>query len=78
MVIIHAHFAQLKYDLDVFDIVQPYQSDLVHLCEDLRLLPFYIHFVWLNYGLNVLNITHTYRCGNTCLCVVLGQNLWLT
>ena len=38
--VIHAHFAQLKYDLHVFDIVQPYQSDLVHLCEDLRLFPF--------------------------------------
>ena len=29
--VIHAH---------VFDIVQPYQSDLVHLSEDLRLLLF--------------------------------------
>ena len=31
---------KLNYDLHGFDIVQPYQSDLVHLCEDLRLLPF--------------------------------------
>ena len=37
--VIHAHFAQLNYDLHVFDIVQPYQSDFVHLSEDLRLLP---------------------------------------
>ena len=29
------HFAQLNYDLHVFDIVQPYQSDLVHKCEHL-------------------------------------------
>ena len=36
----HAHFAQLNYELHVFDIVQPYQSDLVHLCEDLRFLSF--------------------------------------
>ena len=38
--VIHAHFAQMNYDLHVFDIVQPYQSDLVHLCEDFRLLQF--------------------------------------
>ena len=38
--VIHAHFAQLNYGLHVFNIVQPYQSDLVHLCEDLRLLAF--------------------------------------
>ena len=38
--VMHAHFAQLNYDLHVFNIVQPYQSDHVHLCEDLRLLPF--------------------------------------
>ena len=36
----HAHFAELNYDLHVFDNVQPYQSDFIHLCEDLRLLPF--------------------------------------
>ena len=28
----------------VFDIVQPHQSDLVHLCEDLRFLPFLYSF----------------------------------
>ena len=43
--VIHAHLALLNYDLHVFDIVQPYQSDLEHLCEELRLLPFYINFV---------------------------------
>ena len=36
--VIQAHFAQLNYDIHVFDYVQPYKSDLVHLCEDLRLL----------------------------------------
>ena len=36
----HANFTLLNYDLHVFDIVQPYQSDLVYLPEDLRLLPF--------------------------------------
>ena len=60
--VIHAHFAELNYDLYVFDIVQPYHSDLVYLCEDLRLLPFF--GVWSNYGLNVLNINDTYRCGS--------------
>ena len=34
--VIHTHFAQLNYDLHVFDIVQSYQSDLVHFCEVLR------------------------------------------
>ena len=38
--VIHAYFTHLNYGLHVFDIVQPYQSDLVHLCADLRLLPF--------------------------------------
>ena len=76
--VIHAHFTQLNYDLHVFDIAQPYQSDLVHLCEHLRLLPFLYSFVWSNYGLNVLNITHTYSCSNTCFYVELVQNLWLT
>ena len=38
--VIHAHFTQLNYDLHVFDIVQPHLSDLILLCEDLRLLPF--------------------------------------
>ena len=71
--VVHAHFAQLNYNLHVFDIVQPYQSDLVHLCEHLSPSYFNICFVWSNYDLNVLNITHTYRYGNTCLCVVLGQ-----
>ena len=42
--VIHAHFAQLNYDLHVFDIVQPYKSDLVHLCEDIRLLTFLYSF----------------------------------
>ena len=37
---IHPDFAQLNYDLHVFNIVQPYQSDCVHLCEHLKLLPF--------------------------------------
>ena len=37
---INTHFAQLNYDLHVFDIVQLYQSELVHLSEDLRLLSF--------------------------------------
>ena len=41
--LIHAHSAQLNYVLHVFD-VQPYQSDLVHLCEDLRLLPLLYSF----------------------------------
>ena len=40
MMVIHAHFAQLNYDLHVFNIVQPCQRDLVPLSEDLRLLPF--------------------------------------
>ena len=31
--IIHAQFAQLNYDLHNFNIVQPYQSELLHLCE---------------------------------------------
>ena len=30
---------QLNYGLNVFDIVQPYQNDLVHVCEDSRLFP---------------------------------------
>ena len=51
--VIHAHFPQLNYDLHVFDIVQPYQSDLVHLCEDLRLLTFLYSFckleLWFEY-----------------------------
>ena len=76
--VIHGNFAQLNHYLHVFDIVQPYQSYLVHLSEDLRLLTFLYAFVWLNYGLNVLNITHTYRCGNTCFYVELGHYLWLT
>ena len=46
----HAHFTQLDYDLHVFDIVQPYQSNPVHLYEHLRLLPFLYSFVWSNYG----------------------------
>ena len=33
--LIHAHFAQLNYDLHVFDIVQSHQSDLEHLYEHL-------------------------------------------
>ena len=37
--VIHADFAQLNYGLHVFDIVKPYQRDLIHLCGDLRLLP---------------------------------------
>ena len=41
--VIHEHFAQLNFDLHVFDIVQPYQSDL-HLCEHLRLFPFFYLF----------------------------------
>ena len=32
--VIHAHFTQ-NYDLQVFNIVQSYQSDLVHLGKDL-------------------------------------------
>ena len=42
--VIHAHFPQLKYGLHVFDIVQPYQSDLVDLYEDLKLFPFLYSF----------------------------------
>ena len=36
--VIHAHFALLNYNFHVFDIVQPYQSDFLHLCEDFPFL----------------------------------------
>ena len=41
--VIHAHFPQLNYGLHVFDIVQPFQNDLVRLCEDLKLLTFVLY-----------------------------------
>ena len=66
----------------------------VSFCPGSCKMVIYAHSAQLNYGLDVkgplpflysfelwfdvLNITHTYRCGNTCLCVVLGQHLWLT
>ena len=38
--IIPEQIAQFNYDLHVFDIVQPYQSDLIHLCEHSSPFPF--------------------------------------
>ena len=44
--IIHAQFAQLNYDLHVFDIVQPYQSDLIHLCDKFKSFPILIFVLY--------------------------------
>ena len=42
MMVIHAHFTQLNYDLHVFTIVQPYQSDICkHLVISLLILVLY-------------------------------------
>ena len=43
--VIYAHFEQLNYDLQVFNIFQSYHSNLIHLCEDLRVLPF-LYFIY--------------------------------
>ena len=64
----------------------PYKSyiyviKIFKLINKLKIMTlFYLHLAWLNYGLDVLNIFHAYRSANIfneCLCVVLGQSLWL-
>ena len=76
--VMHVHFVQFNYVLHVFDIVQPYQSDLVHLSEDLRLLPFLYSFCKVELWFECFEYYPYILLWQYMLCVVLGQNVWLT
>ena len=76
--IIHAHFAQLNYDLHAFDIVQPYQSDLIHLCEDIRLLPFLYSFCMVELWFECFEYYPYIQMWQYLLIRGVGASLWLT